>query len=104
MNLTRTQILNGDFKYPEGFIALKPTNHFKERLAERGIGLECMPTQVRVTKDNIHSGKTNDNKHLHSVVIRLKYNKYTNLFMCINPYDGAGKSLWFEDKKGKRRH
>lgn len=99
MNLTRKQILAGTYKYPADLVTLKPTRHFKERLSERGIGLECIPTVVRVTKDNIHSGKTKDNIHLNSVVVRLDYTSSKLLYIIMNPYDGAVKSLWFGNKK-----
>ena len=97
MDLTRTQLLKGNFIYPNELVKLVPTKHFIERLEQRGLGIDCIPTLVRVTKDNIHSGKTENGKELYSVVVRLKYNnKY--LFLCFNPFDGAVKTLWFRDK------
>lgn len=63
--------------------------------------LECIPTMVRITKDNIHSAKTEDKKHLHSVVVRIQYSSTRYLFLCYNPYDGALKSIWFTDKINK---
>jgi hypothetical protein len=99
MDLTRTQILNGSYIYPNDLIKLKPTKHFIERLEERGIGLDCIPTLVRVTKDNIHSGKTDDGKELVSVVVRLKYNTSKYVFLAFNPIDGGLKTLWFREKR-----
>jgi hypothetical protein len=101
MDLTRTQILNGTYVYPSDLIKLKPTKHFIERLEERGIGLDCIPTLVRVTKDNIHSGKTDDGKELVSVVVRLKYSTNRYVFLAFNPIDGGLKTLWFREKGGK---
>lgn len=97
MNLSRSKLLSGDYIYPTELVSLKPTEHFKERLEERGIGLECIPSMVRITRDNIYSGKIRNitQKRLMSVVIRLKYNsKY--MFICYNPFDGAAKSIWFK--------
>lgn len=99
MELTRTQILQGNFDYPDTLVILKPTKHFLWRLGERGIGINCIPTLVRVTRDNIHSGKTEDGRTLNSVVVRLNYTYHKWLFLVINPYDGGLKTLWFREKK-----
>lgn len=56
---------------------------------------------VRVTKDNIHSGKTDDGKQLVSVVVRLNYNRTKFIFLAFNPYDGGLKTVWFRDKSKK---
>lgn len=101
MELTRTQILKGNFIYPSDLVKLYPTKHFIERLEQRGIGIDCIPTLVRVTKDNIHSAKTEDGKQLTSVVVRLVYNKTKFIFLAFNPFDGAVKTLWFRDKNKK---
>lgn len=98
VNLNRTQILEGAYEYPEDLIKLKYTNHVTGRLAQRGIGIECIPSLVRVTKDNVYCGKTEDNKTLCSVVVRLKYTSKRNLFLCFNPRDGGLKTLWFKEK------
>lgn len=100
--LTRTEILRNKYKYPSDFVNLIYTNHFKERLSERGLGLECIPKIVRVTENNIHSGKTNDEVHLCSVVVRLEYSTSKYLFIAFNPFDGGCKTLWF--RKRKRDH
>jgi len=101
MDLTRTQLLKGEYIYPEDLIYLKPTKHFVERLEQRGLGLECIPTMVRVTKDNVHSAKTDNGKELRSVVVRLKYSSTRYIFLCFNPFDGSLKTLWFRDKNKK---
>lgn len=104
--LTRDQILKGIIQYPSNLIKLNTTNHFINRLEERGLGLDCIPTMVRVTKDNIHSGKTKNGKTLKSVVVRLVYSPTKFIFLCFNPYDGFLKTLWFKDRKydsGRRR-
>lgn len=98
MNLTRHQIVNGSYVYPDDLITLKETNHFKTRFEERTFGLAMMPTRVRITKDNVHSGKTRDGTTLNSVVIRLKYSSKW-MFLCFDPYDGVVKSIWFKDIK-----
>lgn len=98
--LTRTQILKGSITYPSELVKLIPTKHFIARLEERGLGLDCIPTVVRVTKDNIHSGKTEDGKILNSVVVRLKYSTTKNIFLAFNPYDGGLKTLWFRERRG----
>lgn len=102
MELTRTQILRGSFSYPEDFIKVYPTKHSIARLEERGLGLDCIPTLIRVTKDNIHSGKTEDGTTLCSVVVRLAYGRHKYIFLAINPQDGGIKSLWFRDKYNKK--
>lgn len=96
MNLSRTQIIKEGYKYPTGLIRLKPTKHFLSRLYERNVGISCVPTLVRVTEDNIHSGKTQDGITLSSVVIRLKYKIDTYVYLCFNPFDAGAKSIWFE--------
>ncbi len=98
MELTRTQILNGKYIYPSDLVKLHPTKHFIDRLEERGLGLDCIPTLVRVTKDNIHSAKTEDGKQLNSVVVRLAYSATRYIFLAFNPFDGYVKTLWFRDK------
>lgn len=104
MNLTRLQIVNGNYKWPDNMIVIKPTKHYLEQMKNRCMGLDCIPTQVRVTKDNIHSGKTEDGVHLNSVVVRIKYTPYKYLFICLNPYDGGGKSMWFEPVKRPQKN
>jgi len=103
--LTRTQILQGTFMYPDDLIKLIPTKHFASRLEERGLGLTIVPTMVRVTPNNIHSGKTEDGKVLKSVVVRLKYSDSKYIFLAFNPFDGGLKTLWFRErgKYGNRR-
>lgn len=101
MELTRTQLMSGKYSYPNDLIKLYPTKHFMDRLDERGIGLDCIPSLVRVTKDNIHSGKTNEKDELVSVVVRLNYSSTKYVFLVINPLDGALKTLWFREKGGK---
>ena len=98
IELTRTQILQGNYRYPDELVRLKPTKHFLNRLSERGIGINCIPTVVRVTRDNIHSGKTLDGINLTSVVVRLKYTYNRYIFLCYNPFDGGLKTLWFREK------
>lgn len=102
-NLSRTDILKNNYKYPSDIIKLIYTNHFKERLEERGLALECIPSFIRVTPDNIHSGKTRDNEHLCSVVVRLKYSSSKYLFIAFNPYDGGCKTLWFKQNGNTKR-
>ena len=85
--------------FPSELVKLIPTKHFIERLEERGLGLNCIPTVVRVTKDNIHSGKTKNGVYLNSVVIRLDYTIKKYIFLAFNPNDGALKTLWFKEKQ-----
>jgi hypothetical protein len=103
--LTRTQILERNLPFPSDLVKLIPTKHFLARLEERGLGLDIIPTMVRVTKDNIHSGKTEDGKTLRSVVVRLKYNATKYIFLAFNPNDGGLKTLWFRERRtnGSRR-
>lgn len=86
-------------------VKLIPTKHFISRLEERGLGLSVIPTMVRVTPSNIHSGKTEDGKVLKSVVVRLKYSDSKYIFLCFNPRDGGLKTLWFRERGsyGNRR-
>jgi len=101
MELTRKQILRGDYLFPNDLVKLYPTKHFIERLEQRGLGLDCIPTLVRVTKDNIHSGKTEDGKKLSSVVVRLSYTPAKFIFLAFNPFDGGLKTLWFKERNKK---
>lgn len=96
MNLTRHELVEGDYKWPEEFVRVRPTHHFTNRLAERGLGLETIPKLIKITKDNIYSGKTNG-KVLNSVVVRLKYGSYKYIFICFNPHSGAAHTLWFKE-------
>lgn len=98
MSLTRAQILKGDYVYPTDFVRLKQTTHFTERLEERGIGIDCIPTLVRITKNNIHSGEAKGNR-LTSVVVRIKYSSMRYMFICFNPKDGFLKTLWFRERR-----
>lgn len=90
--------MNGNYLYPKELVSLKPRKHFIDRLEERGIGVNCIPTMVRITKDNIYCGEA-DGKYLTTVVVRLKYTSNRYVFLCFNPFDGALKTLWFKDKK-----
>lgn len=99
MDITRQNILKGNYIFPTELVYLKQTKHVKERILDRTTGLIVVPEYVRVTLDNIHSAKCDDGKHLHSVVVRLDYNKQKWLFMCLNPFDGALKTIWWTNKK-----
>lgn len=98
MSLTRTQILKGNYLYPNELVHLKPKRHFIERLEQRSIGLNCIPTMVRITKDNIYCGEA-DGKYLTTVVVRLDFNYSKYVFICFNPYSGSLITFWFRDKK-----
>lgn len=99
--LTRKQILNGSFVYPSELVKIRMTKHCIERLEQRGVGLECIPSLIRVTRDNIHSGKTENGVDLSSVVVRLDYTSSKFIFLALNPKDGGVKTLWFRDKNKK---
>lgn len=103
MSLTRTEILNGNYSYPSDLVRLKTTNHFMERLEERGIGVDCIPKIVRVTKDNIYCGDAEGNE-LVNVVVRLKYTSSRYVFLCFNPRDGVLRTIWFKDKRNGPRN
>ena len=93
--LTKLQIIEGDYIYPKDLVHLKPTKHVKARFLERGLDLDILPTVVRITDDNLFSGKTQDDKHLHSVVVRLYYTYGKDMYLCYNPFDGGLKTVWF---------
>lgn len=97
MSLTRKQILAGNYLYPTELVKLRTTKHFIDRLEERGIGVDCIPTMVRVSKDNIYCAEVEGDQFT-SVVVRLKYMPGRKLFLCFNPKDGFLKTLWFKDK------
>ena len=99
IKLSRGEVLKGNYKFPLELVRLKPSLHFKKSLENRGLELDCIPSMVRVSRDNIHSAKTIDNIHLTSVVIRLSYTSCKYMFICLNPYDGAGKTIWFKRKE-----
>lgn len=99
MDLTRTQLLKGNYSFPKDFVKLWRTKHFAERLKERGMATLTLPSSVKIDKKNIHSGKTEDGKTLTSVVIRVPYTKDVYVFLCFDPNDGGLKTLWFRDKR-----
>lgn len=103
MELSKKQIVEGGYLYPKDFIELKPTNHFLERLSERGLSLNCIPTVVRITENNIHSGRTKMGNRLQSIVIKLKYTNTKYIFICFNPFDHAAKTMWFRNIKNDNR-
>lgn len=98
MELTRKEILKGDFRWPNDIVKLIFTNHFKERLNHRSNILDCFPNYVRVTKDNIYSGRTFNGTDLISVVVKLNYSSTKDLYLCFNPFDGGCKTFWFRSK------
>ena len=100
MSLTRTEILKGKYFYPTNLVKLKTTKHFVDRLKERGIGINCIPTKVRVTENNIYCGDAEGNLIV-SVVVRLNYSSSKFIFLCFNPIDGALKTVWFREKRKK---
>lgn len=100
MGLRRSEILKGTYTYPKSLIRLRKTNHFIERLEQRGIGLDCIPTMVRITPDNIYCGEEKDGK-LESVVVRLSYNSYMYIFLCFTTKWGVLKTVWFKRKKAR---
>lgn len=101
-NLTRQQIINGNYRYPKHLIELNYSKHFKDRFSERGLSLDYVPSLVRITPNNIHSGKVCDcNKNrLTSVVIRIPYNGKKFMFLAMS-LDGTVKTIWFN---GSRKH
>lgn len=101
IELTREEILKGSYRYPKNFINIYPTSHCIERLDERGKELDFLPSMVRITEDNIWSGRTKNGKRLISIVIRLKYKCSKYLFICFNPWDGFIKTIWFKDANRK---
>ena len=101
--LTKLEILEGNYIYPKDLVNLKPTKHVRERFLERGLEMDILPTVVRITEDNLYSGKTQDDKHLHSVVVRLFYSYSKDMYLCYNPFDGGLKTVWFRPTKRKRK-
>ena len=101
--LKKNEILDMNLTYPSRLVKLIPTKHFNKRLEERGIGLTCIPEYVRVTRDNIHSGKTKDGKRLSSVAIKLSYSSTYDIYLSFNPFDGALKTMWFRRKRNGNR-
>ena len=98
-NLNRNQLLSGMFQYNKDLIELKYTKHYEERFKERSLGVECIPTVVRIKDENMYCGKTSDGASLSSIVVRLNYTSSKNLFLCFDPRNGVVKTLWFKDKK-----
>ena len=86
-------------------VNLIPTKHFIERSKERSLGLSSIPTKVRVTKKNIHSGKSEDGRNLASVVVKLNYSTRKYIFLAFNPNDGGLKTVWLRERRkdGNRR-
>lgn len=101
-DLTKKEIIKRGCEYPKELFNLKYTNHVIERLNKRCIGLDCIPTVLRVTEENLFSGRPDVNNRLTSVVVKLKYHGTRYLYLCCNPYDGGLKTIWFRDDKSTR--
>lgn len=89
--------MEGKYSYPNDFVRLRATRHFMERLEERGMGLDSIPTMIKVTENNIYCGDVEEGV-LVNVVVRLDYTRFKYIFLCFNPLDGYLKTLWFRDK------
>lgn len=94
MNLSRNEILKGKYYYPKGIINLKYTKHLFQRHKDRSNGLDAIPSVIRITPNNIHSGKSKNGKSLNSVVVKIKTYK-GNMFICLNPFDSYVKTMWY---------
>lgn len=98
ISLTKEEIIEGNYHFPKESLVLVPTLHALEMIQSRNLNSNRIPLMVCVTSNNIYSGKCRDGKRLHSVVIKLKYDEKNDLFICINPFDCAMKTLWLKDK------
>ena len=99
----RSQILNSDIKFETDFINLVYSFHANQRLEERLNGnLLLKPTIVKVTKNNIYCGATNDGETLYEVVIRLRYKPSEWCFLAILPHTGFVKTVYFRPLTKKK--
>lgn len=96
--LNKKDILKGEYYFPKENLVLIPSRHALEMIENRKIDTNKIPMMICVTNNNIYSAKCRDGKRLHSVVIKLKYDKIKDLFICLNPFDSAMKTIWLNNK------
>jgi hypothetical protein len=99
MDLTRQQILKGNYEIPTQLVDLVPSKHLQQRLEERGMNLSMLPKKAQVTWTNIHSARCFDGKLLVSAVIRIPYTYAHDMYIAFNPYDGGVKTAWLRNAK-----
>jgi len=67
---------------PERTFKLKYSKHSEVRAIERG-KVRDLPTEIKLTKNNIIEIHTDNNKYIRKVVIKEKYNKKKNLILVL---------------------
>jgi hypothetical protein len=102
--LCRSELLGGAYQWPGHWIQLRWSAHARKAIEERGLAQNSIPTVVRISKDNIYSGRTEDGKTLNSVVIGLKYSYRRFLFLALDPVTGTLKTLWFRNEQFRGRN
>jgi len=101
-NYSRKEVIE-KFRWREGLISLQLSKHCLRRIEERVDGeFPIVPTMVRITKDNICSGRSQDGKKLSSVKIRLDYKRDKWMFLVICPFSGVVKTLYINYKDAKK--
>ena len=94
----RNQILENNMNFETDFINLKYSFHANQRLEERLSGsLIVKPSVVKVTKNNIYSGASNDGINLYEVVVRLRYKPSEWCFLVFLPHNGFVKTVYFRE-------
>lgn len=96
--LKRDEILKGNYRYPKINLNLIPTTHALEMIKMRALESDKIPTNITITRKNIYSAKCKDGKNLYSMVIKINFDSKRSLFLCIAPFDGGLKTLWFKEK------
>jgi len=102
IKLSRKEVIDG-YKWREGLIPLVLSKHAQRRIEERVEGeFIIVPTVVRITKQNICSGRSKDGKKLSSVKIRLDYKNDKWMFLVVCPNSGVVKTLYINYKDAKK--
>lgn len=101
-NISRKEVLKA-YKWREGLIPLSLSNHALRRIEERVDGeFPIIPTVVRITRNNICSGRSKDGKKLTSVKLRLDYKRDKWMYLVICPNSGVVKTLYINYKDAKK--
>ncbi len=101
IKVTRKDIIDG-YKWREGLIPLSLSNHAKKRAEERVDGeFPIVPKIVRITKNNICSGRARGKK-LTNIKIRLDYKNDKWMYLVICPNSGVVKTLYVNYKDAKK--
>lgn len=66
-------------------VALRYTNHAKERIERNNYKLIVIPHFVKVTSDNIIEGYTTDTINLEKIIVRIPYDRNRDIVLVLQP-------------------